>query len=133
MTQAVDLSAFGTDLDWSEDMLASAGMTSGYRLLAQRALHRLSTPRGACLDSPDDGLDLAEFLSKGLTQTEIDSIPGEVAAELRKDEAFVDADVTLTQFVNGFNLDIRISLSDGSDLQLVFGVDQAGTRLLAGP
>lgn len=131
MVQAFDGSIYGTDIDWGDDMSATCRMVAGIRLLAQRAMHRLSTPRGMCLDSPDDGLDLAEFLSKGLTPTELASIPGEVENELRKDEAFLDASVTPTRFDDGLHLAITITPSAGPDFDLVLGVGPAGVKLLS--
>lgn len=123
---------FGTDLDWADDLDPSGRMISGARLLGQAAFHRLITPRGACLDAPDDGLDVAEFLSLGLTPTEKTGIPGQIAAELRKDERFLDAEVEMTDVPpDGFRLKIRITPSAGPEFDLVLSVSAAATKLVS--
>jgi hypothetical protein len=123
---------YGTDMFWDATDLSSTGaLTSGITLLVQRAFRRLDSPRGSEQDAPDDGLDLTEFLSAGLTPSEIDAIPGQVEAELRKDEVFTDVTVTRTALPDGFNLAIRITPSSGPDFEFVLGVEAAGTKLLS--
>jgi len=69
---------FGSDLDWADDLNPTGRLISGVELLGQAAFHRLRTPRGACQDAPDDGLDLAEYLSQGMTPAEQAQVPGEI-------------------------------------------------------
>ena len=122
---------FGTDLDFQDDLDPAGRLVSGTKLLGQAAYHRLITPRGACLDSPDDGLDLHEYLSKGLTPTELATIPGEVRLELLKDERFIGADIGMTNTPDGFDLKIRITPSAGPDFELVLSVGEAAVKLLS--
>src|SRR5258708_5265369 len=91
------LDIFGVDIDWGDDLNPTGRLVRGTELLAQAVHHRLRTPRGACLDAPDDGLDLAEYLSNGMTPAQLAAIPGEIRSELLKDERFQDADVTMAQ------------------------------------
>ncbi len=121
---------YGTDLDWGADLSKTAGTVTGTKLLGQAAYHRLMTPRGSALDCPDDGLDLAEYLSLAMTETQLAAVPGEVASELRKDERFQDAEVVLTKLPDGFNLKIRITPAEGPDFELRLGVSDAGVKLL---
>src|SRR5678815_5483461 len=121
---------YGTDLDWAADLSKTAGTVSGTKLLGQAAFHRLSTPRGTALDCPDDGLDLREYLSLPMTAADLAAVPGEVSQELRKDERFQDADVTVTKLVDGFKLAIVITPAEGPDFELTLGVSAAAVKLL---
>lgn len=123
---------FGVDLDWRDDLNPTGRLVSGVELLGQAAFHRLRTPRGACLDAPDDGLDLSEYLSNGMTPTEIAAIPGEIRSELLKDERFLEADITFTQdSPDSFRFKIVITPSAGPVFELVLAVADAAVKLIS--
>ncbi len=123
---------WGVDLDWSDDLNPTGRLVSGFELLAQAVFHRLRTPRGACLDAPDDGLDLAEDLSSPMTPAQLAGIPGDIRSELLKDSRFVDAEVDFRQISpEVFKFTIGITLSSGPEFDLVIGVADAAVRLLA--
>lgn len=122
---------YGTDLDWQDDLDPSGRTVSGTKLLGQAAYHRLITPRGSCLDSPNDGLDLHEYLSRAMTPVELATIPGEVRLELLKDERFNGAEIVMTKNADGFDLAIQITPSAGPNFELVISVTQAAVVLLS--
>jgi len=122
---------FGTDLSWGDDLDPAGRMVTGIDLLGQAALHRLTTTRGGCLDAPDNGLDVAELLSLGMTAAELAAVPGQIAQELRKDERFLDAEVVVGRLTDGFNLTIRITPSAGPDFELVLSIADAATKLVS--
>ncbi len=127
-----DSDLWGVDLDWKDDLAPTGRLVRGFELLAQAVFHRLRTPRGACQDAPDDGLDLAEYLSSPMTPAQIASVPGEIRSELLKDERFVEADVTFTQQApDAFRFRIQITPSVGPEFDLVIGVKNAAVKLLA--
>lgn len=127
MTQEID---FGTDLSWADDLDPSGRMVTGIELLGQSAFRRLRTPRGACLDAPDDGLDVQEYLSRAMTPAALAAIPGEIAQEITKDERFLAADVTLTPLPDGFHLAIEITPAAGPSFELTLSVGEAAVTLL---
>lgn len=110
-----------------------AGRTvTGTKLLGQAAYHRLITPLGACLDSPDAvTVDLHEFLSKGMTPAELAAVPGQCRRALLDDERFIGAEIVLTPTADGFDLAITITPSEGPDFELVLAVGDAAVKLLA--
>lgn len=123
---------FGVDLDWRDDLNPTGRLVSGIELLGQAAFHRLHTPRGSSPDAPDDGLDLAEYLSRGMTPAELAGIPGDISSELRKDERFLDADVSFTQDAPAsFKFKIVITPSAGPTFALVISVEQAAMTLIS--
>lgn len=126
---------YGTDLDWLDDMNPTGAMVSGTTLLGQAVYRRLITPRGSCLDSPDDGLALEEFLHAPLTDAALAAIPGQVRQEILKDERIAGVDIQAsTQLIGrgaGFSLAIRCTPAAGPDFELVVSVSVAATKLLS--
>lgn len=123
---------YGTDLDWANDLNPTGRMVSGIELLGQVAFHRWRTPRGACLDAPDDGLDISEYLSSGMTPAEIAAIPGDMRAELLKDDRFEDCEVVLSQITpDSFKVRARITPANGPEFDLVLSVADAAVKLLS--
>jgi len=92
---------FGIDLDCLDDLTEGMREISGPLVVAQDCYRRLITPRGKLLGEPDFGLDLAGYLSKGMTPERILAIPGEVERELLKDERLESVEVTSSGVVNG--------------------------------
>ncbi len=89
---------FGTDFDCTDDLTLEMREVSGPLVLAQNVYRRLSTPRGMLLEDPDYGKDLREYLHRGLTATERAAIPGEVRAEVLKEERIASATVRVVAF-----------------------------------
>src|SRR5262249_13556353 len=87
---------FATDLDCSDDLNPLGTTVSGPLCLAQAIQRRLSTPRGMVIDAPNYGRDLREYLSRGMTAAELEAIPGDVRAEVLKDERIEEVDAGVT-------------------------------------
>ncbi len=92
------MSDLGYDLDCTDDLTLEMREVSGPVALAQNVHRRLSTPRGMVIDAPDYGKDLREYLHRGLTATERAAIPGEVRAEVLKEERISSATVRVVAF-----------------------------------
>ena len=128
---------YGVDLDRREDMDPTGATCTGLRLLGNAAYHAITTPRGANFDAPDRGIDVLEFLHKGMTQTERAQLAGLVAAELTQDERFSGADVTVDETINasgdlGFLITAIITLvEDTSTFQLVLSVQDAIPKIVS--
>lgn len=123
---------WGTDLDWDNDLTDTAAMCSGIRLLSQAVYHRITTRQGTLLDAPDDGIDVRDFLSSGMTETEKAQIPELIRQEIRKDERIHDATVTWIPFDSGFGAKLTVvceAVDDGTTFTLVCDVTQAAVLL----
>lgn len=108
-TPAAD-DGFGSDLscvtDLTPDMAELA--SDDVLVVAQAALRRLTTPRGALLDDPDYGLDVQSYVHKAMTTAELRAMAGQIRLELLKDDRIEDADVTATPAgENRYSLSIR--------------------------
>ncbi len=123
---------YGTDLSWTTDLDPTGRMATGTQVVAESVYRRLLTPRGACLDAPDDGLDVRAFLLLPLTPANQASIPGQIRQEILKDErvesAVVSADFTAPGTIG---LTIRCTLVEAEDVfELVLSVTEAAALLL---
>src|SRR5262249_35544866 len=120
---------FGTDLDCGDDLNPLGSTVTGPLCLAQAIQRRLSTPRGMVIDAPNYGRDLREYLSRGMAAENIEAIPGEVRAELLKDERLEEVDVVPTMPASdALRLDIACQTAEGP-FSLVLDVTQAAVEL----
>ncbi len=132
----------GTDLALDEnlDLPIDGGVYDGVRdaepALLQVALIRLSTPRGGCIEAPNDGINLVEWLSKDMGPDEIASLEGTIVAELLKDERFtqgtratVNADLLLTE--GTMTVELELATAAGP-FRGVLSVSEAGVAILGG-
>lgn len=127
---------YGTDLDLSTlDARADGGTVSGRALLAQVALIRLSTPRGSCLECPDDGICLTDWLSRAMDAGEVASLAAVVESELLKDERFVAARavVDASSLRTAGELRVELELDGGEGpFRLTVSASAAGVAILGG-
>lgn len=127
---------YGTDLDLSTlDMRADGGTVNGPALLAQVALIRLSTPRGSCLECPDDGICLTDWLSRAMDAGEVASLAAVVESELLKDERFVAARavVDASSLHTAGELRVELELDGGEGpFRLTVSASAAGVAILGG-
>ena len=128
-TPTTDL-GYGSDLSCIEDVTEAMAELEGddIGLVVQANYRRLRTPRGALLDDPDYGYDLALLLHAGMTRTEIQGVADQIRAELEKDDRNDSVDVTLRQvtarewvvFVTGQTStepwDLTLAVTDGAAL-----------------
>jgi hypothetical protein len=127
---------WGTDLDWSDDLEPNALLCSGTKLLGQAAFHAITTPRGACLDSPDRGIDIRDFLHHGMTPEERAEVPGLIRQELVDDERINEVEVSFTESFDGsggiqWEFRILITPNTAGPFELVCAIEDAVPQILA--
>lgn len=105
------------------------------QLLGQAAFHAIVTPRGACLDSPERGIDIRSFLHKGMSPAERAEVPGQIRAEILEDPRFAECEcqITETPTVDGLKWDLRILITpaESGPFELVCDVVDAVPRILS--
>lgn len=109
---------FGTDLSCVDDLTYDMAEIDGDTALAvaQSNYRRITTPHGSVPDDPDYGMDIRQFLQRGLTRNSVIEIPGAVRGELEKDDRnkVESLSVAMTPAVDlkSFDLDIRGETAD---------------------
>lgn len=110
--------------NYGKDVSCTTGLrtgryASGVRLVGEAAFRRLSTPRGTLRGGPDEenyGFDLSEKVGAASSKITIAALPGQISAELKKDERIteVEATVIASKTDSGADaLDITILASTG--------------------
>lgn len=90
LAPGANVNAGNTALDADPSMRT----TTGRGLLVQSLLCRQTTPRGSVIDCPNDCIDLRDYVSAGMTATQIVALYGTIQTELLKDQRVVQATVT---------------------------------------
>ena len=136
---AVEPLGYGTDLSCVDDLTPTMDEVSGTPLLAEAILRRFTTPRGTLPDiagtdlrDKSYGLDLSEYLNRGLTQQEILAIAAQTRSEAKKDPriASVRSTVIPSPTGNEFSVDMQVTPADGSGpFALVLAVTSAGVLI----
>lgn len=101
---------FGSDISTVPDLDPAFRPISGQQVLAQALMRRLSTPRGALPFNPDDGLDLNDWLHRGIDTTTLYRLKNAVKAECEKDERVYAVAVSLSPSARLDALTIRIQV-----------------------
>lgn len=121
---------FGVDLDCLDDLTEGMREVSGPTCVAQDCYRRLITPRGKLLGEPDYGLDVAAYLSRGMTPERVLAIPEEVRKELSKDERVESVEVNVIENT-GASLVLSIRVTTGAGpFQLGLDASPAAVNLL---
>ncbi len=125
---------YGTDLnlisrpDGLLDFSDTGDVISGEDLLIQAVIIRLTTDRGSVLDAPDDGINLTDWLSRGMTLADAGSLSGVIENEILKDERFVAvrASVDISNLITAqeFMVTLELDAGDGP-FPLVLSVSAA--------
>ena len=126
---------YGSDWSWGVDADPTGALCSGYVLLGQAAYHRITTPRGSNLDAPDAGIDITEFLHKGMTETERAEVPNLIRQEILDDPRFSGVETTMAEqwTTEGitWTISIRVTPTDSGPFDLVCSVEQAVTKIVS--
>lgn len=122
--------ACGSDLDPTGREIAATS-TEG---LAQCLVHRLDMQRGALVedgeDGEDAGLELAAFLSRGMTDDEIASLPARISGELEKDERVNSVATQIVQVSREvLRLQFFVTPNAGPTFRMTTDTTTAGTIL----
>jgi hypothetical protein len=115
---------YGTDTDCTTDVpLISVTVQEPRRLIAQRLIRRLTTPRGglaAVKGNPNGGWNVRQYVLKRVSPSTIGQAEQQVAAECLKDEEIQSAIVTFTYAAKKLSIQVQAMSSAGPfDLTLV--------------
>ena len=86
---------FGVDISAYPDLSETFETVTGTRVVAERLWRRFSTARGGLSFHPNDGFDLRVMLNEGFSSDSLARMRTAIAAEAKKDEAVLDATVTV--------------------------------------
>ncbi len=101
---------FGADVSTWPDLDGSFALITGKRVVAEAALRRLMTPRGALVGAPNYGLDLRGWVNASYTPAQLGRLQADIAAECEKDERVRSADVTVTADTTTMSLTVQVAL-----------------------
>lgn len=123
---------FGVDVVTYPSLDPTFAPLRGLPALAERLYRRFTTPRGLLRFHPNDGLDLRSFLSKAMTNRELQGLKSQIEKESRKDEQVDSCDATVDFNASAESLSISISVqpSDGPAFSLTLAVDALNVQLL---
>jgi len=122
--------ACGFDLDPTGREIAADSIEG----LAQVCVHRLDMPRGSLVDDGEDGedagLELASYLSRGMTDDELAALPARINAELSKDERVNRVDTKIVLFSREvLRLQFFVTPNAGPTFRMTTDTTTAGTIL----
>lgn len=102
------------------DSLRTGRYASGARVVAEAIYRRLITPRGMLRGGEEEanyGLDLAGLIGSATSAASEAAVPGQVRAEILKDERIESAEVTLLKTEQGpatiYQLTVEATTSEG--------------------
>lgn len=111
---------------------ASGAWLFGPKAIAQCVARRYMTPRGLLEYDPDFGLDLREWLNKGMTPQVLAMLQGLMQSEAEKDERVLSAAVRLTWTPGRFELLAHVDLeTTEGDVTLTLSADKVTVQILA--
>lgn len=124
---------FGVDVVTYPSLDPSFRLLQGIQVLAERLYRRFTTPKNFLTFQPGDGLDLRSFLSKAMTNREVQALKAQVEKEARKDQQVDDATATVVFNQSAESLTIALSVepSDESSFTLTMGVTALDVTLLS--
>jgi hypothetical protein len=126
---------FGTDTSCT-DSLRTGRLSSGVQLVAEAAYRRLITPHGMLQggeDEADYGLDLQDLIGSSTTKSQQAAVPGQIQAELLKDQRIESVTVDMQIFTNGPSTSYQIAIEAQTGVgpfSLVLAVSDVSVELL---
>jgi len=129
------MSNFGRDTSCTTS-LRTGVLVSGRRLVAEACYRRLITPRGMLRGGEDEanyGLDLSDLIGSVATKAAAAALPGQIQAELSKDERIESVTATVTSTVDGPSTSWVVSIEGTTaegPFSLVIGVSEVTVDLL---
>lgn len=108
---------YGTDI-WCDASLRTGRYADELRLVAQNAVHRLTTPRGMLRGGEEEqnyGLDLPGEVGKVASDSEANALPGKIRAELTKDPRILLVNATVTKSTDGPATSYTIAIECGTE------------------
>ena len=116
--------------------LRTGRFSQGVRLVAEACYRRLTTPRGTLQggeDESDYGLDLADMIGQASNPSTVAAMPGQIQAELQKDQRIQSCAATVTSSTVGASTSWVVTISAQTALgpfSLVLGVSGVTVSLL---
>ena len=126
---------FGTDTSCL-DSLNTGRMASGLQLVAESVYRRLTTTRGTLFGGDDEanfGLNLEDVIGQVTTPSAAAALPGQIEAELQKDERIESVTATVVPVISGPSTSWTITIAAQTALgpfSLVLSVSEVTTQLL---
>ena len=121
---------YGSDTYCLTDLqLVDVQVTDPVRLIGQRLVRRLTTPRGALgiiNDDPDGGLDVRQYINAKLPPSAITTAQADISDECQKDEEVSSALVSMTESLGVLTIRIDVDGSSGP-FSLVLNVGDVTT------
>ncbi len=78
------------------DLTPDFQVATGIQVLAQSLIRRQTTPRGSVITSPNDCIDVRQFLSKGVSSQQTAALAQSIRAELLRDQRVLACSVNIT-------------------------------------
>jgi|SRR5215469_119880 len=128
----VNPALFGITISCVSDIDPLGRLITGFQVLTEALLRRLSTPRGRLLDDPDYGYDLTDEINDDLTTADIAAIAGRIDAELVKDPRVVSSTTSAT-FINGILNTTSALVTSVGPFTLYLAVSAVTVTLLDAP
>lgn len=134
MSAALKFPPYGRDTS-AVDQVRYGVLVSGVKLVVESMLRMFRTPKGSLLDDRSWGHSLADRLGTDFSQADADALPGEIEAELEKDDRINNATVTATFSKLGaaarrMKIRIDVELSDGTSFALVLAYQDLALTVL---
>lgn len=100
-------------------------------IVAQAAVRRLITPRGALLDDADYGFDLRGYCNRGVTLEDLRTLQNRAEAEVLKDERLSAAAINITiEYPSGLTVTGELTPADPSFEPFAFVVAVTDAEVL---
>jgi hypothetical protein len=122
---------FGTDVSAFPSLTANWSTSGGPRMAAERFLRRITTPRGLLDFSPNDGMDVRDWLRDDMDAAGLYELKASIEGEGEKDEELsaVDVAVTLQRSTGTLTLDCSLTTAQGP-FNLVVAVTSLSVDIL---
>lgn len=127
--------AYGSDISGAEDVDPSMREVNGgtQLALAQALVRRVDCPRGALPDDKNYGRDLRSYLNRGVTQSQIASLEGELKGEWEKDDRVDVATVRVALLsANAIDVIATIQPVDGNGGPFTLTLNASSASVLLG-
>ena len=134
MTTPLKSPPFGQDTS-ATDQVRYGILVSGAKLVAESFFRFLRTPKGSLLDDPEWGDAIADRLGSDFSQADADALPGQLEAELGRDDRVDDVQVSVVFSTIGaatrkLTITIDATFSDGSSFSMVLAYQDLTLSLL---
>jgi hypothetical protein len=114
------------------DFQPTMGLATGRALLAQSLICRQTTPVGSVLDCPNDCFDVRDWISEGMTQSQLARLGQAVTNELLKDQRVTAANVQATYNVSTGKITLTEAIASGyGPFSFVLAVSSVTVELLS--